>query len=68
MFGRKLNTRATQAKVCPQCSGQLLLVRRCPYIAMQCTKCGKVHEFHAVAEQIDDAFEEGVGWLPLDRL
>jgi hypothetical protein len=35
---------------------------------MRCDSCGKTHEFREVADQMDDPFEEEMGWIPLDRL
>lgn len=68
MFGRRPAYEATEKKTCPECRGELRLVRRCPYLAMRCDACGTTHEFKDVADQLDDPFEEEMGWVPLDRL
>ncbi|MBU1247383.1 MAG: hypothetical protein KKB70_01685 [Proteobacteria bacterium] len=68
MFGRTLNREGSEKKVCPDCQGELLLVRRCPYLAMRCAACGTTHEFKDVSDQMDDPFEEEMGWIPMDRL
>jgi hypothetical protein len=68
VFGRALNPEGNERRVCPDCKGALQVVRRCPYLAMRCDSCGKTHEFREVADQMDDPFEEEMGWIPLDRL
>lgn len=68
MIGRSLNRDGAEQKMCPDCTGKLSVVRRCPYLAMRCASCGKLHEFKDVTDQMDDPFEEEMGWIPMDRL
>ncbi len=68
MLGRSLNNGDSKKKICPDCQGKLLVVRRCPFLAMRCESCGRVHEFKDVTDQMDAPFEEEMGWIPMDRL
>lgn len=64
----KGETPAGTPKTCRKCGGELYATRRCPWVVMRCRKCGASMELREIAAQIDDPFEEDLGWIPMDRL
>jgi ribosomal protein L40E len=68
-FNRLEGTSSSGApKICEKCGGALYATRRCPWVVMRCRRCGASLELREIVEQIDDPFEEDLGWIPMDRL
>ncbi|MBE0583846.1 MAG: hypothetical protein IH612_08765 [Desulfofustis sp.] len=42
---------------CPQCHGDLEVLRSCRQIRMRCTFCGRQYALHEVADQLDEETE-----------
>lgn len=53
---------------CPACRGRLHPVRGCREVALVCADCGARYPVRQFAALLDDAFEEEVALVPLDRL
>jgi len=43
-------------------------VRGCREVTMRCAACGAAYPVRDMLQVMDDAFEEEVGFVPLDRL
>ena len=56
------------AMICPECSGQLTARRTCLQVSLACESCGRVFTMDQVGKQVEDEFEEDLGWIPIDRL
>jgi uncharacterized protein YbaR (Trm112 family) len=53
---------------CPCCSARLKAVRSCREVTMRCAACGAAYPVRELLAVMDEAFEEEVGFVPLDRL
>ncbi|HBE94793.1 MAG TPA: hypothetical protein DDW80_05040 [Desulfovibrio sp.] len=53
---------------CPRCGARLKAVRGCREVTMRCAACGAAYPVRDMLQVMDDAFEEEVGFVPLDRL
>lgn len=53
---------------CPRCGARLKAVRGCREVTMRCAACGGAFPVRDMIAAMDEAFEEEVGFVPLDRL
>lgn len=53
---------------CEQCGLDLTAYRGCREVTLRCPTCGKVYDLTEFAEQMDDDFEEEMGFVPMDRI
>ena len=43
---------------CPDCGGELEVLRQCRRVRLKCRECGREYQIHEVAAQLDEAIEE----------
>lgn len=53
---------------CPECDGPLTAHRTCLEVHLVCERCHKFWRMEELARKMDDAFEEELGFVPVDRL
>ena len=53
---------------CPECSGELTARRSCLQVSLVCQSCARVFSMDQLGSQVEDDFEEDLGWIPVDRL
>ncbi|WP_415519557.1 MAG: dual CXXC motif small (seleno)protein [Desulfovibrio aminophilus] len=63
-----MDTQGRSSLTCPACRGRLHPVRGCREVALVCADCGAKYPVRRFAAFLDDAFEEEVALVPLDRL
>lgn len=52
---------------CEKCGTELVAVRGCQEVTLRCPKCETIYELKDHYREIDDSFEEEMGWVPMDR-
>jgi len=45
---------------CPDCAGELEVLRQCRRVRMKCRQCGREYQIHEVAAELDEAAEEAL--------
>lgn len=53
---------------CETCGLKLMAHRGCLEVTLRCPKCGKVYDLGRYASDMDDHFEEEMGFVPMDRI
>ncbi|WP_366141554.1 dual CXXC motif small (seleno)protein [Pseudodesulfovibrio sp.] len=54
--------------VCEKCGRDLTAYRGCREVTLRCPSCGKEYDLRKFAEDMDDDFEEEMGFVPMDRI
>lgn len=53
---------------CGQCGLDLNAYRGCREVTLRCPSCGKAYDLNEYAADMDDDFEEEMGFVPMDRI
>lgn len=53
---------------CEQCGLDLTAYRGCREVTLRCPSCGKSYELGDFSAEMDDDFEEEMGFVPMDRI
>ncbi|SOB57011.1 conserved protein of unknown function [Pseudodesulfovibrio profundus] len=53
---------------CEACGLDLTAYRGCQEVTLRCPQCGKEYDLNTFAQQMDDEFEEEMGFVPMDRI
>lgn len=67
MFGKKRSWQARGMK-CDKCGLDLTAHRGCREVTLRCPSCGKVFDLRKFASDMDEDFEEEMGFVPMDRI
>jgi len=43
---------------CPDCAGELEVLRQCRRVRLRCRQCRREYQIHELAAQLDEAIEE----------
>jgi len=53
---------------CRQCGLDLTAYRGCQEVTLRCPKCGAAYDLKEFASEMDEDFEEEMGFVPMDRI
>lgn len=53
---------------CEKCGLDLTAYRGCQSVTLRCPSCGKSYDLKKYAPEMDDDFEEEMGFVPMDRI
>lgn len=53
---------------CGQCGFDLTAYRGCQEVTLRCPACGAIYDLKEYASEMDDDFEEEMGFVPMDRI
>nr|WP_316901691.1 dual CXXC motif small (seleno)protein [Pseudodesulfovibrio indicus] len=53
---------------CASCGLDLTAFRGCREVTLRCPACGKVYDLKEFSDQMDEDFEEEMGFVPMDRI
>lgn len=53
---------------CDKCGRKLDAHRGCREVSLRCPSCGKVFDLGKYAGKMDQAFEEEMAFVPMDRI
>jgi len=68
MFGNRKRSWQAQGMECEKCGLDLTALRGCREVTLRCPKCGKTYDLGNYASEMDDEFEEEMGFVPMDRI
>lgn len=68
MFARRTRTWQARGMVCEKCGLELSAHRSCLEVTLRCPSCGAVYTLERYAPEMDDDFEEEMGFVPMDRI
>lgn len=68
MFARRKRTWQAKGMVCDKCGLDLTAYRECREVTLRCPNCGTVYPLTAFVPEMDDEFEEEMGFVPMDRI
>jgi len=68
MFLRRKRSWQAQGMECEKCGRDLTAHRGCLEVTLRCPSCGKAYELSSFADEMDDDFEEEMGFVPMDRI
>ncbi|MGL1862059.1 MAG: hypothetical protein OCC46_05990 [Pseudodesulfovibrio sp.] len=68
MFTTRKRSWDAQGMVCEKCGLDLTAHRGCREVTLRCPSCGKAYELSDYASEMDDDFEEEMGFVPMDRI
>lgn len=68
MFPRRKRTWQAKGMVCQKCGLDLTAHRGCREVMLRCPSCGTVYPLKAFVPEMDDEFEEEMGFVPMDRI
>lgn len=53
---------------CKQCGLDLTAYRECQEVILRCPQCGATYELKEFVSEMDEDFEEEMGFVPMDRI
>lgn len=53
---------------CDKCGLELTAHRGCREVTLRCPACGAIYSLGEFAPEMDDDFEEEMGFVPMDRI
>ncbi|TDT89951.1 hypothetical protein EDC59_103250 [Pseudodesulfovibrio indicus] len=53
---------------CASCGLDLTAYRGCREVTLRCPACGKDYDLKEFSDQMDEDFEEEMGFVPMDRI
>lgn len=65
--GRKRSWKARCMK-CEQCGLDLTAYRGCREVTLRCPACGAAYDLGKYSDDMDEEFEEEMGFVPMDRI
>ncbi|MUM76994.1 hypothetical protein GKC30_05030 [Pseudodesulfovibrio sp. F-1] len=68
MFGRSNRMWQARGMVCEKCGLELQAHRGCLEVILRCPFCGAAYTLQRYAPEMDDDFEEEMGFVPMDRI
>lgn len=68
MFTNRKRSWDAKGMECEQCGLDLTAYRGCREVTLRCPSCGKSYELGDYAAEMDDDFEEEMGFVPMDRI
>ncbi|MEF2229665.1 MAG: dual CXXC motif small (seleno)protein [Pseudodesulfovibrio sp.] len=67
MFGQKRSWQA-RGMACEKCGHDLTAHRGCREVSLRCPTCGQIYDLRKFAAEMDEDFEEAMGFVPMDRI
>jgi len=68
MFSNRKRSWKARGMVCEKCGLDLTAYRGCREIQLRCPSCGAVYDLKKYSSQMDEDFEEEMGFVPMDRI
>ena len=68
MFSGRKRFWQAQGMECEKCGLDLTAHRSCQEVTLRCPSCGTVYDLKEFSSQMDDDFEEEMGFVPMDRI
>jgi len=53
---------------CEKCGLDLTAYRGCREVTLRCPSCGAAYDLKEFSSEMDDDFEEEMGFVPMDRI
>ncbi len=68
MFSNRKRSWHAQGMQCDKCGLDLTAYRGCREVVLRCPKCGEEYDLKTFASEMDEDFEEEMGFVPMDRI
>lgn len=68
MFSNRKRSWQAQGMLCEKCGHDMTAYRGCQQVTLRCPSCGKSYDLKEYAPEMDDDFEEEMGFVPMDRI
>jgi len=68
MLTRRKRSWQAQGMTCEKCGLDLTAHRGCREVILRCPSCGKEYDLGKFAPEMNDDFEEEMGFVPMDRI
>lgn len=68
MFQNRKRSWDAHGMECEKCGHDLTAYRGCREVTLRCPTCGKVYDLTKFAPEMDEDFEEEMGFVPMDRI
>lgn len=68
MFSNRRRNWQAETMHCQKCQTELTALRGCREVSLRCPECGATYDLKDYYQEIDDSFEEEMGFVPMDRV
>ena len=68
MFSNRKRSWEARGMECAQCGLDLTAHRGCREVVLRCPSCGAAYDLREYSAEMDEDFEEEMGFVPMDRI